>query len=221
MLSINKRPVLFTVHGFGRRLSDEFTPLQAYFKKRHYKVVTFNMYDIYNDEDIHYKDWIERAEQKLKETLELNQPVIILGFSMGGVIASYLASIYPVQSLILVAPAFQYLDLPKATAHGVKFVKEIGHKDKDDISSQRTKAFTKIVSKYKESIAAVDCPVLILHGLNDEVIPLDSSRNAYEKITGKKFMMFIADGKHRMLYDNTIQDSLFPIIELWIKDKLI
>ena len=185
MLFRYERPILFTVHGFGRNVSNEFNPLAAYFKKKHYPVVQFNMYDLNDDNDVDYNQWIQRAEDKLRHTLKAGRPVIILGFSMGGVIASYLASIYPVRSLILVAPAFQYLDLPKVTKQGVKFVKELGNKEKDEAASKRTKAFTRIVSNYKESINAVDCPVLILHGLNDEVIPLDSSKNAYEKIPGK------------------------------------
>ena len=43
---------------------------------------------------------------------------------MGGVIASYLASIYKVQSLILCAPAFEYLDIKKVTGLFKKSDKE-------------------------------------------------------------------------------------------------
>ena len=62
-----------------------------------------------------YKDWVQRCEAKLSLAIKENPNVILIGFSMGGVIASYLASIYKVQSLILCAPAFEYLDIKKVT----------------------------------------------------------------------------------------------------------
>lgn len=71
------------------------------------------MYDLNNPNDANYKDWVQRCEAKLSLAIKENPNVILIGFSMGGVIASYLASIYKVQSLILCAPAFEYLDIKK------------------------------------------------------------------------------------------------------------
>ena len=76
---------------------------------------------------------------------------------MGGVIASYLASIYKVQSLILCAPAFEYLDIKKVTGLFKK-----SDKEKKGPSSKQYQAFTKIVSQYKESISQIECPILML-----------------------------------------------------------
>ena len=73
------------------------------------------MYDLNNPNDANYKDWVQRCEAKLSLAIKENPNVILIGFSMGGVIASYLASIYKVQSLILCAPAFEYLDIKKVT----------------------------------------------------------------------------------------------------------
>ena len=220
----NKKPIIFTVHGFGRNLSNEFNPIAKYFKKRRYEVIQFNMYDLNDPEDVNYSDWIERAEQALQEQLKKERPIIILGFSMGGVIASYLASIYPTELLILCAPAFQYLDLPKITAQGVKFIKKIRHGEDNkspSIDSKRTLAFTEIVSQYKESIYSVDCPVLFMHGTADEVITVESSRNAYENFEGKKRMILLEDAKHRFLYDGQMERCAFTIIEQAIKGNII
>lgn len=219
---LNKnKPIIVTVHGFGRNLSHEFDPFAKYFKKRRYEVVQFDMYDLNDDNDIHYKDWIARAEKKMQEVVKKDRPIILLGFSMGGVIASYLASIYKVQMLILCAPAFQYLDLPKITAQGVKMIKKLGRgSDGNSVSSKRTRAFTEIVSNYKESIYQVDAPVLFIHGTSDEIIPLDSSRDAYKELVGKKRMILLEGAKHRFLYDGVMEKTAFTIIEQGIKGNL-
>ena len=108
-----KKPIIVTIHGFGRNLSHEFDSLARYLKAKKYEVIQFDMYDLNNPNDANYKDWVQRCEAKLGLAIKENPNVILIGFSMGGVIASYLASIYKVQSLILCAPAFEYLDFKK------------------------------------------------------------------------------------------------------------
>ncbi|MGN1276209.1 MAG: alpha/beta hydrolase [Floccifex sp.] len=212
-----KKPVIFTVHGFGKKLSHEFDPLANYLKKKHYQVIQFDMYDLKDTEDVDYKKWIQKAEVKLQEQLRKKKEIIVIGFSMGGVIASYLASIYPVKTLILCAPAFQYLDFSKISAQGVKLIKNISKgKESHSMSSSQTKAFTEIVSHYKTSIEHVTCPVYFLHGSDDEIIPVESSKNAYKKVSGYKRMFVIEGGFHRFLYDGRMEQSAFVLIEQMI-----
>lgn len=215
-----KKPVIVTIHGFGKKLHTEFDPLATYLKQKQYTVIQFDIYDINDPNDADYKQWIDRCEQKMLEITKKYDHIVLLGFSMGGVIASYLASIFSVDQLILVAPAFEYI-----TAHTViKAVKNMytNSPEKDEKpSSKQTSAFTEIINHYKESIRSVDCPVLLLHGLKDEVIPLSSSRNAYTKIHSKHRLICFEEGKHRMLYDNTIQETIFPIIELMLTNQLM
>lgn len=221
MLLNKNKPIIVTVHGFGKNLSHEFDPFTRYFKKKRYDVVQFDMYDLNNPDDIHFQDWIARAEKNMQMVEKKNRPIILLGFSMGGVIASYLASIYPVKLLILCAPAFQYLDLPKITAQGVKLIKKIGKgTDGNSVDSKRTKAFTEVVSTYKASIDLVDCPVVFIHGTADEIIPIDSSRDAYKNFVGKKRMILLEGAKHRFLYDGVMENTAFTIIEQAIKGNL-
>ena len=134
---------------------------------------------------------------------------------------SYLASIYHVRSLILVAPAFQYLDLANITNHGIKIVKNLAKKSVNVPSASQTKAFQTIINQYKESIYHIDCPVTIFHGTKDEVIPVESSKNIYSNIPGKKRLIYIEGGKHRMLYDGIMEECIFTLIDDALEDKLI
>lgn len=209
-----KKPIIVTIHGFGRNLSHEFDPLAKYLKSKKYEVIQFDMYSLSNPEDANYKEWIQRCETQVSLALKKNPNVILIGFSMGGVIASYLASIYKVQSLILCAPAFEYLDIRKVTGLFKK-------SDKKGPSSKQYQTFTKIVSQYKESISQVECPTLILHGTNDEVIAPSSSTHAYKKLPAtKKRLLYIEGAKHRMLYDGQMEQTAFSIIEQMLENKI-
>jgi esterase/lipase len=214
LLKRKKKPLVFTVHGFGRNRSHEFDSLATYLKKKKYEVVQFDMYDIKDANDANYKEWIKKAENALEHAMKKNNNIIILGFSMGGVIASYLASVFKVHSLILCAPAFEYLDLSKVTNLFKK-------SDQPGPSSKQYQTFTKIVSQYKESISHVDCPVLFIHGANDEVISYSSSAHAYKKIKhDKKRLIYLEGAKHRFLYDGKMEHTAFVIIEKMLEDDL-
>ena len=218
-----KRPVIVTIHGFGQRLHTEFNPLANYLKKEKYEVIQFDIYDITNPQDANEKEWIARCEQKMQKVCSQSNPVILIGFSMGGVIASYLATIFPVQQLILVAPAFEYLNAQKIINQGIKVVKNMTSsptKSNSKPSNEQVQTFMSIVSNYKESITQVSVPTLILHGTDDEVIPISSSKNASKKMSNYHQLILFEGGKHRMLYDNTIQEQIFPIILCMIEGKL-
>jgi fermentation-respiration switch protein FrsA (DUF1100 family) len=47
-----------------------------------------------------------------------------------------------------------------------------------------------------KSMANVTCPVLIMHGRNDEIIPFWHGEKLYEAIPGKKMKLWIDDGMH-------------------------
>lgn len=212
-----KKPTIVTIHGFGKNLSHEFDPLAAYLKKQKYNVIQFDMYDLKNPNDANYKEWIERCEAQVSLAMKKDKDIILIGFSMGGVIASYLASIYNVHSLILCAPAFEYLDLGKVT----NLFKKSSTSGVKGPSSKQYQTFMKVVSQYKESISQVECPILFLHGTDDEVISWQSSAHAYKKVNHThKRLLYVEGGKHRMLYDGKMEQTLFSIIEQMLEDKI-
>lgn len=215
-----KKPktAILTIHGFGTNLHHHYDPLAQYFESKNIPVVQFDIYDVDDPTDDNMVNWIERCEMKMLETRKEYDEIILIGFSMGGVIASYLASVYKVKYLILVAPAFQYLDLAKVG----NAIFTLATKDQTSLkpSKSQTSTFQQVVANYKECINQVDCPVLFLHGSEDEVISVESSRNAYKKVSGKKLMMVIEGATHKMLYNNTVQDTLFEIIDSTIQGRL-
>ncbi|MBP3853203.1 MAG: alpha/beta hydrolase [Erysipelotrichaceae bacterium] len=218
-----KRTALVTIHGFGHRTSREFDDLCTVLENPKYDVIRFDYFDPNDEEDTDYQVWIQRCEQKMNELSKEYEHITLLGFSMGGVVASYLSTVYPVEQMILVAPAFQYLNASKIVEYGMKGLRALRNQEFDTshlLSSKHVYAFTEVVAQYKESITQVECPVLFLHGSQDEVIPVNSSREAYQKVQGKKLFLQVEDGKHKMLYDHTCQEQLFPIIQCMMDHKI-
>ncbi len=223
-----KLPVLYCVHGFGVRRSVEFDPLKTYFENKGHKFVCVELFDQVNELEPDPIVWLERAEAGLEALVAENRKVWLVGFSMGGVIASHLASIYPVERVVLLAPAFEYISLQTVKRLAEEVARSIIKKPKDNGSSfaplpeNYTSAFRSVVANCKESITKINCPILFIHGSSDETIPVRSSENAYAKVPHHQKMLLVIHGvAHRILDDQDHNQDILKIIDDFFNKTLI
>lgn len=216
----HKKELVITIHGFGRRTLHEMDPLAHYLEKNGFEVWRFAYYDPDNLKDVDYHDWIARCEAKMRKAIDEKRTIHLLGFSMGGVVASYLASVYPVKDLLLCAPAFYPIDFSKIEKAARSKLLSSGS-ESSSMSSEQTRTFLSIVSRYRNSITQVDCPILIMHGTGDEVIQSRSSRRIFAAIPNPhKYLVFLEGARHRFLYDGAYESLAFPIIRDYFRGEI-
>ncbi|MFH7027809.1 MAG: YqiA/YcfP family alpha/beta fold hydrolase [Heteroscytonema crispum UTEX LB 1556] len=111
-------------------------------------------------------------------------PVTLIGSSLGGMTAAHLAQQHPqVQRLVLLAPAFGFLShwLPKLKEEELQrwqrekylMVYHYGEERSLPLSYD----FVTDAAQYQEEKLQRPIPTLILHGKQDEVIPIQASRD--------------------------------------------
>lgn len=227
-----KCPVIITIHGYGRRRKHEMDNLVLWARQNHheYEIVQFDLYDLFDENDCDWKKWVARAKTTINE-YELNgRDIYLIGFSMGGVIASYLAATSTnVKKLVLLAPAFQYLHMEAITNVITKsavnfFTNDEKGDQKVEIEIPRSfySAFMDVVKHLKPYIAQVSCPVLLLHGDEDEVIPVKSSIYAYDKIPhDQKKLILLHEGHHRLLMDEKVNWEVYQIMRLFFENEIL
>ncbi|MGB4614090.1 MAG: alpha/beta fold hydrolase [Erysipelotrichaceae bacterium] len=193
-----KKPTVVAIHGFGVRGIHEFENLKNALLEKDYDFKTIQMFDIEDQTDTDWTAWVSKAKDLITDVAYYND-IVLVGFSMGGVIASYLANSYRVKKLVLLAPSFEYLTPSKVIDNIPKpFVKE----EKPKMPSNFTPAFMDVVSNCKDSINDISVPTLMIHCENDEVIPLSSSEKNIKKIpVDNKALITISEGQHRILDD--------------------
>lgn len=128
---------------------------------------------------------MEKVYQKLLEKYQ-HQEIILAGYSMGSGMATYLASKNNVKSLVLIAPFYSLVDMKNRY---VPFIPSF---------------IMKYQFRNNEFLANVKCPVHILHGKRDPVIPFDSSQRL-EKLYPEKINLKIFNQEdHRSIIFNPI-----------------
>ena len=135
-----------------------------------------------NDDDFSHLT-ITRQVKQIATSFEFgNAPVTLIGSSLGGLTAAHLGEKYPiVQRLVLLAPAFEFLShwLPKLGEKAIqrweqeKYLMVYHHGEKRELPLSYD--FVTDATQYSEKILQRPIPTLILHGKNDEVIPIEAS----------------------------------------------
>jgi len=114
--------------------------------------------------------------------------IVIFGRSLGSGVATYLASKKPAKLLILESPFYSFTDL--ARHHYPLFPPDI---------------LLRYHFKNHKWINSVECPVYIVHGTDDNVVPFSSGRKLYESVShGQIEFIKIENGGHNDL--NSFQE---------------
>lgn len=117
----------FAVHGFLESGDISFGKLKHKLNKN--KIPNFYAVDLQahseaeNINDFNFTTCIERVEREYVAYKFKYAKIYLIGFSMGGVIASYLASKYGADKLVLISPAFKYGGTKRLTSGIINFFK--------------------------------------------------------------------------------------------------
>lgn len=162
--------------------------------------------------NVSYKVWLEETAEALKELIAVCDQVYVIGFSMGGMIASYLAATQPVDKLILLAPARKYVSfkylaqaLGGMVGDGLKGTLQennlfINYKNKfGEISVKANVEFMKLVHYTKPFLEKITAPVFIIQGQHDELVPKKIAYALEEEIgSAKKRIVLIEGAGHHL-----------------------
>ncbi len=179
-----------------------------------------------------WKDWLDTAEEALKELMQQYSRVFVLGESMGGLLTMHLAVKYPsLLGIMVFAPAVKIhnLWLSKLIWPFKSHLRK--GKPKDSIPQQSYSVFPlkAAASLYdfqrivRKELNKVKVPALIFQGkLDDTVDPLGAVY-AYENLgTSDKDFIFLEESNHIILLDQQlpqVQEICLDFIQQQMKSN--
>lgn len=212
-----KRKAVLLIHGFAGGSYDYGELANDLQMIDNFDVFTFTLpgHDKLIINKVTKEDWIKAAEAHIEKIIKNGyKEIYIIGHSMGGVIASYLASRYPeVKKLVLASPAFKYfsfkqdkLDILSSLKIIPKLFKEYSS---EEILSRVFKIpvptineFMKLVKEHTNDVKNISCPTLIIYGTNDELVPKDSINYVYDNIKSESVKLVVFKGLTHDLFIN-------------------
>lgn len=222
------RKAILIIHGFTGNLCDneylmnylEYEPKFDVFAR------TLPGHDKGRFSKAKYSEWINFVDGQISELKAKGyKKIYVVGHSMGGVLASYLAANYKeVKKLVLVNAAFDYINLKQNR------IDLLANKDFEKYNHMLEKAartslmfvleFTKLVKKYQGVLQKIFCKTLILCSDADEIIPLETGTNIYNKLESKKKHLTILKGCSHIALAGERKEEISEYICLFLKGGL-
>ncbi len=231
-----KKAILF-IHGFVGGIYDfgDLPNMLQTNKKFDVFTLTLPGHDLTIVKGYKYTDWIHEVERQMLFLINNGyKEIYVIGHSMGGVIASYIAGMYPqVKKLVLAAPAFGFFSFKEGNLDIKGFndtLKNLGNSlgvnSKEVVMSRIIKTplntmleFTKLVNEYHDSVTKVDCDTLIIHGTKDDIVPEDAIKYVHENLNSKVNILYnIKDVNHNCFREKR-SDEVCELIINFLKNK--
>lgn len=201
------------IHGFTGG-PYEVGPLKTYLEEHTDWKVEVPVLTGHGDEldlaDVPYEVWLEDAEQAYERLANICDTIYVVGFSMGGMIAAYLAGKHPIDKLVLLSTArkyisFKYLSYYVGKMIGDSFKGKLHENDiflhyKGKIGQVPFRSnieFMKLVRATKGYLEDVQSPVLIAQGQKDGLVPMKTAYALEEEIgSDDKQVVFFEESDH-------------------------
>ncbi|MBU5343194.1 MULTISPECIES: alpha/beta hydrolase [Bacillaceae] len=208
---------MLCIHGFTGS-PREIEPLVSFLNNQTNWLIRTPVLPGHGDElklkGVRYSDWIRHAEEELVKLMEQCDTIYICGFSMGGLIGSWLATQYPVKKMVLLSAAAYYMNPRNFLLEIQNMISEcltnsfrhstIFQKYKRKFTSTPLKAyleFRKLVNTIRPIFSKVNVPTLIVQGKMDPIVPLKSAYFLYESInTPEKKLLLLEEANHHICY---------------------
>lgn len=152
--------------------------------------------------DMTYSDELSCARLMIEEVMKMENctGIYLLGHSMGGLIASELAELYPevVKKLVLWAPAYNFPDLLRSIKQAYNNIKlpvydESGYEVSDDFVEEM------MAKEFYEKLPTIQAQTLIIHGTKDIRVPYEEVSKKYLEKLPMVTLETLEDADHNFL----------------------
>lgn len=225
------RKTILIIHGFGGGTYD-----MEYLSNRlelisNYDVFTFTLpgHDSFANK-VKMEDWLKSSREHMEMLINNGyNNIYLVGHSMGGVIASVIASEYKeVKKLVLLAPAFHYLKVENDELNlidsfkvSMEVVKEYSTEEVISrfirMPGNSVKEFIKLVKTYYTVIKNVNTPTLIIGGTKDTIVPMSSNKYVYDNINSKYKVLLMVKGINHDIFKSKRKEEVTNYIIRFLK----
>lgn len=225
------RKAILIIHGFAGGTYDQEDLANHLELNKYFDVYTYTLPGHHkNLSKVKYQEWIKESEKKVEWLINNGYTQIyVIGHSMGGVISSYLATKYKqIKKLVLLAPAFHYLNVKNEDLNikdslktAPKVIEQYGSDEivarflKLNVSAIRE--FMVLIKKYYNTPNNIICPVLIMQGKDDHLVPDSSSEYVYNSLNKNVKKLIYINGVDHEICKSERKEEIFEIIEDFLK----
>jgi len=163
-----------------------------------------------------YEDWLRAAEQHAQEMLETCETFDVVGFSMGGLLAAYVANRFPVRRVVLLNAAVIYFSPGRFLRYAVDALKrrDFSHwKKSRETPLGASLQFVQLARSLRPEFSRITAPVLIVQGKLDPIVHPASAKWISRRVRGPGRIAWFARSRHMILQDVEAEDVIRAAVD--------
>jgi carboxylesterase len=226
---LKNRFTIILVHGFAGSI-EEVEPLKIILEKKGYAVTCPELAGHSTKEALRtvtYRDWIASVKEVCERHSKQNGNIVLIGFSMGGLINAHIAAKKNVAAFITINTPIYYWDIKRIVKnlfHDIKTGERANIKYYWDSSTKTPLKgllnFTKILRLSKLLFKEITCPALVAHGKLDDTAHIKSADFIYHKLASKnKKLIFYPNAGHKICH-SVDNNQLAEDIDLFLSESI-
>lgn len=185
-----------------------------------------------NLKDVTHTNWIDAVEEAMGVLTDKYDEIYLIGFSMGGMLAAYLAGKYHVDKLVLLSTAGRYLSFKQMTldigmviSDGFKgklkenilythYKKKIGK-----IPFKANLEFLKLIRFTRSYLKDIESPVFIAQGQQDGMVPARTINYLDKEISSKHKEIVLFEKSKHLICLGEDKDTLNAMVKAFLENE--
>ncbi|WP_248925560.1 alpha/beta hydrolase [Paenibacillus hamazuiensis] len=171
--------------------------------------------------DARWHEWIQAASGEAEYLERQYGTFDLVGFSMGGLIAAYLANRFAVRRLVLLNAAAIYVSPGR-------FVRELAERTRTWKWSDWSKAkrtplkatgqFLRLARELRPEFSLVTVPTLVVQGGLDPIVHPRSAQYIFNRLAGEKKLVTFPESKHMICLEPEAE-RLFELVHQFFRSE--
>ena len=206
-----KKAVLI-IHGFVGSLYDNEYLMNYLELDKKFDVFAKTLpghHETFSYQKVDFHEWIKYVEEIVEDLIFYGyKEIYLIGHSMGGVLAGYVASKYKeIKKVVFLNAAFNYLNFKQ---NKVDILKNKDYKDYLEVLDRVFHTsipffleFIKLVKEYHDCLTNVTVDSLVLQSDIDQVVPLENGIKIYDNLKSyNKYLTYLTNERHAVFEGN-------------------
>ncbi|RJE47968.1 MULTISPECIES: alpha/beta fold hydrolase [unclassified Dehalobacter] len=217
------------IHGFGGGVH-EVKPLAEYLTALGYDVICpilkGHSTTRHEMKKATYLDWIDSAERELLRLKEIGDEILLIGFSMGGLIAFNLACKHDIKAIVTINTPIFYWNIYQVFRNIADDVKnKKPNHIKRYLQAKKISPFLSMIQfllllhQTKPKLKKINCPILIIQAEDDDTVRRKSVDYINKHVSSdRKKIRYFQKGGHLILL-SPMAEQVMICVEDFLQDK--
>ncbi|MEA4874509.1 hypothetical protein [Anaerorhabdus sp.] len=205
--NLNKVIIYFHSFFYEGKMIDELKE-----KLFEYDFKTPNLYMFFNTSENSLNSWVKQIREYIYEISKEYDEIIIIGYSLGAILAGFCSSMKEVKKIILISPTYRYTLNSETKKVFLEYSEEMIIKQSVDNFSLFLIVYTALISMFEYELMNSAAELLFIQSIDNSSLEFKRLNHLFKKIENNKNRMICMGSNSLEILEDKNSMRLLPLL---------